>query len=141
MDMSEAISDDEAVRMREQIHAALREGIEQDDPLIMILVDPPLLNEFHRLWNGWELGVEIKGKRVAASEFVTIAESDRPTGDERYMLVTRSQNEHNFLLQHYREFLATMRRSPVRVSAEDLHQLYVWERLQEFRREAERGEQ
>jgi len=141
MDMSRTISDADAAQMRERIHTALREGIEREDPVIMVLVDPPLFTEFHRWWDEWDLHVEVKGQRVRASEFVTIAESDGPLPEERCTLVTRSENERNFLLQHYGEFLASMRRSPVRVTVADLHQLYIQERLQEFRREEERGEQ
>ena len=133
--MSTAISDGDAAQMRERIHAALREGVAGDDPVIMILVNPPFLNEFHRLWNTWDLQVEIRGSLVRAGEFVTIAESDRPLPDERYMVVTQSDNERNFLLQHYAPFLADMRRSPVKVTVEDLHRLYIHERLQAFRRE------
>jgi len=139
--MSQTISDDEAAGMREQIHAAVREGLEQDDPVLMILVDPPLINEFHRLWDEWDLHVDLTGKTVRAAEFITIAESDKPLGDERYMLVTRSDNERNFLRQHYASFLVTMRRSPVQVTVDDLRQFYIQERLQQFRREEEEGEQ
>ena len=132
--MSQMIGDADAEQMRGQIYEAVREGVEQDDPVIMILVHPPLVKEFHRLWNEWDLRVELKGETVRASEFITIADSDHPLPEQRYMLVTRSENERNFLVQHYAEFLASMRHSPVRVTAEDLHQLYIHERLHQFRR-------
>ena len=141
MDTPRTISDEDAAQMRERIHAALRQGVERDDPVIMILVDPPLFTEFHRWWDEWDLQVEVKGETVRASEFVSIAESDCPLPQERYLLVTRSDNERNFLLLHYSDFLDSMQRSPVRVRVEDLHQLYVQERLQEFRRAEEQGEQ
>ncbi|MFQ5810781.1 MAG: hypothetical protein ACE5JM_14290 [Armatimonadota bacterium] len=139
--MSQTISDDDATRMREEIDAALREGIAQDDPVIMILVSPAFLKDFHRRWDEWDLHVEVKGKTVRAAEFITIADSDRPLGDERYVLVTRSENEQNFLLRHYGSFLVTIRRSPVQVTVDDLRQLYIQERLQQFRREEEQGGQ
>ncbi|MGD8240982.1 MAG: hypothetical protein PVH68_20690 [Armatimonadota bacterium] len=139
--MPETISDDDAARMREEIDAALREGTAENDPVIMILVSPALIKDFHRLWNEWDLHVELRGKTVRAAEFITIAESDRPLDDERYMLVTRSENEQNFLLQHYGPFLVTMRRSPVQVTVDDLRQLYIQERLQQFRREEEQDGQ
>jgi hypothetical protein len=138
MDMPRTISDADAAQMCEEIHTALREGIEREDPVIMILVDPPLFTEFHGWWDEWDLHVEVQGQRVRASEFVTIAESDHPLREKRYAVITRCENERNFLLRHYADFLASMRRSPVQVTVEDLRQLYIQERLQEFQRAEER---
>jgi hypothetical protein len=135
MAMSDTISEADANQMREQIQTALRAGFEQDDAVIMILVHPPLLQEFHRLWNEWDIVLQVGGDSVHASEFVTIADSDQPIAEQRYALVTRSQNETNFLRRHYSAFLESMKHSPVQVTVEDLHRLYIQDRMQELRGE------
>ncbi len=133
--MSDTISEADANQMREEIQTALCAALEQDDPVIMILVHPPLVQEFHRLWSEWDLVLQVGGDSVRASEFVTITDSDQSIPEQRYALVTRSQNEANFLRQHYSAFLESMKLSPVQVTIEDLHRLYIQDRMQELRGE------
>ncbi|MFQ6096119.1 MAG: hypothetical protein ACE5O2_00200, partial [Armatimonadota bacterium] len=126
------LDDETAQRIYAEILAAVREGIKRRDPILMVLVDPELFIEFHAWWDSWDFKVQRENDVLDAKAFITIAESDHPLGDAVYELVSRSDNERNFLFHRYRDFMDHMKRSPVQVTTEDLRQLFVREKFEEF---------
>jgi hypothetical protein len=137
------LDDRTAQQIYAEISAAVRQGIERRDPILMVLVAPELFVEFHAWWDSWDFKIQRDNDVLDAKAFITIAESDQPLGDQVYELVSRSDNERNFLHKHYRGFMQHMLRSPVQITADDLRRLYIREQFEEFQRaqqdETDRG--